>query len=183
MALLFIKLSQIKASKPPIHIEINATIPWRYKVKAWISWCKLLRSNHNSHLFFERGRATQEALVVKNLPGNAGEEIQVWPLGRKYPLEEGMATHSSSWLENPLDRRARRATIHRVAKSWTWLKQLSTWKKEKPLVGDRRRARMRHVLSWKFTNYVEPFITPASLCQQWEVDVWSCFQLVPLWPC
>ena len=65
MALLFIKLSQIKASTPPIHIEINVTIPWRYKVKAWISWCKLLRSNHNSHLFFEKGRASQEALVVK----------------------------------------------------------------------------------------------------------------------
>ena len=31
-----------------------------------------------------------------------------------------------SCLENPMDRGAWRATVHRVAKSWTWLKQLST---------------------------------------------------------
>ena len=31
-----------------------------------------------------------------------------------------------SWLENPLDRGAWLATVHRAAKSWTWLKQLST---------------------------------------------------------
>ena len=31
-----------------------------------------------------------------------------------------------SCLENPLDRGACRATVHRVSKSWTRLKQLST---------------------------------------------------------
>ena len=31
-----------------------------------------------------------------------------------------------SCLENPMDRGAWQATVHRVAKSWTWLKQLST---------------------------------------------------------
>ena len=31
-----------------------------------------------------------------------------------------------SCLENPMDRRTWQATVHRVAKSWTWLKQLST---------------------------------------------------------
>ena len=30
-----------------------------------------------------------------------------------------------SCLENPMDRGAWRATVHRVAKSWTWLKRLS----------------------------------------------------------
>ena len=34
-----------------------------------------------------------------------------------------------SFLENPIERGAWGATVHRVAKSWTWLKQLSayTW--------------------------------------------------------
>ena len=32
-----------------------------------------------------------------------------------------------SCLENPMDRGAWRATVHRVAKSQTWLKWLSTW--------------------------------------------------------
>ena len=31
-----------------------------------------------------------------------------------------------SYLENPRDRGARQATVHRVAKSWTQLKRLST---------------------------------------------------------
>ena len=36
-----------------------------------------------------------------------------------YPLQ-------CSWMENSMDRVAWRATIHRVAQSWTWLKCLST---------------------------------------------------------
>ena len=41
-------------------------------------------------------RASQGALVVKNLPANAGD-IETWvqSLGQKDPLEEGMATHST----------------------------------------------------------------------------------------
>ena len=56
------------------------------------------------------------AQSVKNLP--AVWETWVWPLGRKDPLEKGMATHSSIlawrilWTE---------ATILGVAKSQTWL--------------------------------------------------------------
>ena len=48
--------------------------------------------------------------------------------GLEDPLEEGMATHSSilawriPWTEEPGG-----ATVHRVAKSWTRLKQLSTY--------------------------------------------------------
>ena len=45
----------------------------------------------------------------------------------EYPLEEGMTTHSSilAW-RIPMDRGAWRATVCRGAKSWTWLKKLST---------------------------------------------------------
>ena len=44
-------------------------------------------------------------------------------LGWEDPLEEGMATHSSiPGLENPKDRGAWQAAVHRVAKSWTQLK-------------------------------------------------------------
>ena len=65
-------------------------------------------------------------LVVKNLPASAGdEETWVWSLGQEDPLEEEMATHSTC-LENPMDRGARRASVHWVTKSQTRLKQLST---------------------------------------------------------
>ena len=53
--------------------------------------------------------ASQVALVVKNLPANAGDAraIGLIPGSREDPLEEGMATHSSilswriPWTEKP----------------------------------------------------------------------------------
>ena len=72
--------------------------------------------------------ASQVLLVVKNLPTNAGDirdASSVSGLGRSSggghdnPLQY-------SHLENPMDRGAWRATVHRVAKSRTQLKQLST---------------------------------------------------------
>ena len=42
------------------------------------------------------GGASQVAVVVKNLPANAGDiEMQFQSLGWKDPLAEGMPTHSS----------------------------------------------------------------------------------------
>ena len=55
-------------------------------------------------------------------------EMPVWFLGREDPLEEGMVTHSKaihSCLENPKDRGAWQAAVHRVSKSRTRLKRLS----------------------------------------------------------
>ena len=60
-------------------------------------------------------------LVVKNLPATQEtEETLVRSLGWEEPLEEGMAIHSSG-LENPIDRGAWRAAVHRVTKSRTQL--------------------------------------------------------------
>ena len=66
-------------------------------------------------------------LVVKNLPANAGDrrdagsipELGRFPgRGRGNPLQY-------SCLENPMDRGAGQATVHRVAQSRTRLKRLS----------------------------------------------------------
>ena len=62
--------------------------------------------------------------MVKNPPVNSGDlrDSGLIP-GREDPLEEGTATHPSvlawriPWTEE--------ATVHRVTKSWTRLKQLS----------------------------------------------------------
>ena len=61
--------------------------------------------------------------MIKNLPADAGDSGDV---SREDPLEEEMATHSSivAW-RIPMDRRAWRATVCRVAKSRTRMKQLS----------------------------------------------------------
>ena len=66
--------------------------------------------------------------MVKNLPSmQEPQETWVWSLGREDPLEEGMGIPLQySCLGNPMDRGAWWATVHRVTKSQTWLKQLST---------------------------------------------------------
>ena len=66
--------------------------------------------------------------MVKNPPAmQEPQETQVQSLAWEYPLEECMATHSSilAW-ENSMDRGAWWAIVHRVTKSRTRLKRLST---------------------------------------------------------
>ena len=65
--------------------------------------------------------------VVNNPPPNAGDVRVVGSipgLGRSPGGEHGSPLQYSC-LENPMDRRAWQATVHRVAESWTGLKQLS----------------------------------------------------------
>ena len=60
-------------------------------------------------------------LLVKNLPANAGDirDVGLIPgLGRS-PGEGHGNPLQYSCLENPMDRGAWWATVHRVAKSWT----------------------------------------------------------------
>ena len=66
-------------------------------------------------------------LVVKNPPASAGgvrDMGSIPGLGKSPGAGQGNPLQCSC-LENPKDRRAWRATVHRVAKSWTRLKQLS----------------------------------------------------------
>ena len=68
---------------------------------------------------------SQVAPAVKNLPSNAGDAGSIPGLGRSpggghdNPLQQ-------SCLENLMDRGVWQDTVHRVTKSWTRLKQLST---------------------------------------------------------
>ena len=91
--------------------------PW------WIKRCHFIKKKKK--LFW---RASQVALVVKNLPANTGDvrdlgSIPGW--GRSPGGEHGNPLQYSC-LENPRDRGVCRATVHRVVKSRTRLKQLST---------------------------------------------------------
>ena len=68
------------------------------------------------------------ALVVKNLPVNAGDlqDVGLIPGSGRFPGGgHGNPCHYSC-QENPMDRGAWQATIHRVAKRQTQVKQLST---------------------------------------------------------
>ena len=70
---------------------------------------------------------TQAAVVVKNLPAYARDVRNAGsvPGLRRSPGEGNGSPLQYSRLENPMDRGAWWATVHRVTKSWTRLKRLS----------------------------------------------------------
>ena len=73
-------------------------------------------------------RTSQVAIGVKNLHANEGDvRNKVWiPDSRRSPGGGHGNLLQYSCLENPMDRGAWRATVHRVTKSQTQLKWLST---------------------------------------------------------
>ena len=66
------------------------------------------------------------ALVVKNIPANAGDvrDLGSIPGWGRSPGEGHGNRLQYSCLENPMDRGAWQATVHRVAQSQTQLKRL-----------------------------------------------------------
>ena len=73
---------------------------------------------------------------------------QVWSLGWEDPLEEGFGnSFQYSCLENPMDRGAWRATVHGIAKSRTWLKQLNAHTR-------RDNTHHHYKLDWTFDSLV-----------------------------
>mgnify|MGYP007134212888 CR=1 FL=1 len=69
------------------------------------------------------------ALLVKNLPANAGDEgdVRLIPGSGRSPGGGHGNPLQYFHLENPMDRGAWRATVHRVAQSQTGMKQLNTY--------------------------------------------------------
>ena len=65
-------------------------------------------------------RASQVVLMVKNPPANAGDiRDRGWIPGSARSPEGGNGYPlQCSCLENPMDREAWRAMVHRVSKSW-----------------------------------------------------------------
>ena len=66
-------------------------------------------------------RASQVVLVVKNLPANAGDirDVGLIPGSGRSPGGGHGNALQYSCLENPMDKGAWLATVHRIAKSWT----------------------------------------------------------------
>ena len=75
---------------------------------------------------------SQVALVVKNLPPNAGDERDFGSIAGsgRFLWRKAWQHTPAFFLENPMDRGAWWAIAHRVAKIQTWLKQLNIHKRE-----------------------------------------------------
>ena len=69
-------------------------------------------------VFKMRYWASQVVPAAKNPPANAEDMMQLQSLGPEDPLEEAWQPLQYSGLENPMDRGAWQASVHRVAKSW-----------------------------------------------------------------
>ena len=88
---------------------------------------------HVSRQGFPGGSDGQESIcnagdpvVVKNMHPNAGDirDVRSIPGSERSPGGGHGNLLQYSCPENPMDREARRTTVHRVAKGWTRLKQL-----------------------------------------------------------
>ena len=104
-----------------------------------------LYPNTNKEFFkrcgYWRHRASQVVLVVKNAPASAEDMRDVGSIPRlgRSPGEGNGNPLRCSCQENPMDRGAWQDTVHRVAKSQTWPKQLSThWRHKELLPWSRR---------------------------------------------
>ena len=98
------------------------------------------------------------ALVVKNPPANAGDRRDsglIPGLGRSLGGGHGDPLQYSC-LENPMGRGAWQAVIHRVAKTWTWLKELSThaWQRW-TLCSDHRLSALVWLKPWALNRNAE----------------------------
>ena len=85
----------------PVHLRLMEWNAGIYDPECWASYWDCATQSNIIALY---SRASHVALVVKNPPGNAGDE---WDLGQKDPLEEEMITHSTllagkiPWTEEP----------------------------------------------------------------------------------
>ena len=120
---------------PQLHLltfwsEISLSYLWKLKDYATLIFPAYVQSHSTS----------QAALVAKNPTANAGDtrDSGLIPGSERSPAGGLNNPLQYSRVENPMDREAWRATVHRVTKSWTWLKQLSPHacsEKEKPRIG------------------------------------------------
>ena len=98
---------------------IFAFLLMRSRQLIWSNRLMRLTPNVKYHQLTE-ARASQVALVAKKLPANAGDLRNLIPGWGRCPGGGNGNPFQYSYLENPMDRGAYRATIYGVKKSWTW---------------------------------------------------------------
>ena len=107
--------SEFTQSCPTLHDAMDCSTPGYSQFNSWVRKFPWRRDRVPTPAFL----GFLMVQIVKNLPA-VRPGIDPW-LG-KIPLEEDVATYSSilAW-RIPMDRGAWWATVHGVAKCWTWL--------------------------------------------------------------
>ena len=103
----------------PLTLTVDQNM-WRVMRKIFLTFNHFLKLSHK-YVFIFFQTPEQVVLVVKNLPANAGNirDMYLVPVSGRSPGASDGNPLQYSCLENPIDRRAWWATVHRVAKSWT----------------------------------------------------------------
>ena len=80
-----------------------------------------------SHILISLSEASQVALVVKNWPANPGDikDRGFIPGSGRSPGGVHGYQLQYSCLENPMEREAWWATVHRITENWAWLSDLA----------------------------------------------------------
>ena len=106
----------------------RASSPWWLPTSGGSVAATTAKSSPSYNLTRSLPRASQVVPVVKNPPASAGDirDVGSFPESGRSPGGGHGNPLQYSCLENPMDRRAWWATVHRVAQSHTQLKRLST---------------------------------------------------------
>ena len=86
-------------------------------------------------------------------PGQCSGDVGSIPGSERSPGGGHGSPLQYSCLESPMDREAWQATVYRVRKSWTWLKQLSTAQKWKGLENKYSGNLANERISWDWSKY------------------------------
>ena len=123
-------MSEIAACPPSLTTDDSSALPFPTSSPSWVTdssclftRCQPLYANCCSVLL-HFSRLYQVVLVVKNPSASAGDTGSIHGLGRS-PGGGKSYLLQYSCLERPMDRGVWQATVHRVSKIWTRLKQLS----------------------------------------------------------
>jgi len=136
--------------------------------------CEELWGLHSWIVLFSLNINYQVALVIKNLPASAGDRSDVGSIagsGRSPGVGNGNPLKYSH-LQNSHGQRSWWATVHRVAKSQTWLKWLSTHITMSKLSSHRRQYK---IIYKAVVSVLSKWWTEMGLGVQWRRFPWDDF--------
>ena len=124
--------------------------------------------------------ASQVVLVVKNLPATGGDtrDVGLSPGSGKSPEGGHGNPLYYSCLENPIDRGAWWATVHRVTQTWTWLKGLSSSNRNQIVHSILRLAYSFSIMSFRVTQALCIINNSFLFIEELSISLYECISFL-----
>ena len=132
------------------------------------SWGKTLKSENNESVLVEGGFPAGASSKEPVCQSRRHERCGFSPWVGTIPLK-------GAWQPTPGESHGQRGTVYRVAKSWTWLKWISTCNTLAEVIWEPGHARKGHTLGklWRSINMLGKFLQ--SQRKGWTADKCSLF--------